>query len=109
MSLELISKMPQENDGGGQMNHPEEVVGISFPTDDDTAKIVEPGEEPFNFPSPPRAPQRPAILSDDSTPRIGRRDQFDVVGRREMLVEAIAVVGDVADQPRRQLAEESRR
>ena len=47
------------------MDHPEEVVGVPFPASDEAAVVVEPGEEPFDFPPAPAAAERPAILRRD--------------------------------------------
>src|SRR5262245_35862438 len=75
-TLERISKMPQEDDGGCQLDHPEEVVRIAFPTRDDATEVVVPGKEPFDFPAPTSAAQRPAVLRARPAMRQMRRDQL---------------------------------
>ena len=94
--------MPQENHGGSQVNHPEKVIGGPLPARDDASEVVVPGEEPFDFPPPPSASQRPAILRARVPLRQMWCDQFDVVCRRGMTVGAIAVVGFVINQPGRE-------
>ena len=106
--LERISKMPQEDDGGCQLNHPEEIVRVAFPASDDAAKIVKPSKQALDFPSAARAAERPAVLGGDATMRTMLRNQFDVVVVAEVRIEAVAVVSAVADQPRRELFEEAR-
>ena len=90
------------------MNHPEEVVGVPLPARDDPAEVVVPGEEALDLPTAAPAPQRPAILGACASMRKVRRDQFDVVRGGQMVVEAIAVIGFVADQSLRELFEEAR-
>jgi hypothetical protein len=67
---------------------------------------VKPGEEPLDLPAPTSAAQRPAILRFRTTVRAMGRDQFDVVGGREVLIEAVAVVRHVTNQAYRELLEE---
>jgi len=100
--------MPQEDDGGRQLDHPEEVVRVTLPPRHDAAKIVKPGKEPLDFPTPSLAPERPAVLRARAAVRGMGSNQLDVVFGGEMVVEAVAVVRFVADQPRRELFEESR-
>ena len=100
--------MPQEDDGGGQLDHPEEVVRVTLPAGDDAAEVVEPSEEALDFPAPTFPAQRPAILGFRATNGVMGRDQFDVVFGREVVVEPVAVVRPVADQPRREIFEEAR-
>jgi len=108
VSLERISKMPQEDHGGGEVNHPEKVIRVALPARDDAPEVVVPGEEPLDLPTPPSPAQRPTVLRACPTMRKMWSDQFDVVGGGEMLVEAIAIVGFVADQTLRELFEETR-
>jgi len=65
----------------------------------DPPEIVEPGEEAFHLPSSPVSPERPPILClGPFPPALMRRDHFDAqAGQR--LVQAIAVIGLVADEP----------
>ena len=90
------------------MNHPEKVIRVALPARDDAPEVVVPGEEPLDLPTPPSPAQRPTVLRACPTMRKMWSDQFDVVGGGEMLVEAIAIVGFVADQTLRELFEETR-
>ena len=91
------------------MDHPQEVVGVSFPSGHDASEVVVPGEEAFDLPAAPRAAQRAAVLGALPTVRPMPGDHLDTVGRAEVRVEAIAVVAPIADQSRRELVEEARR
>ena len=99
--------MPQKDDGGSQVKHCEEVFWVTFPADHDAAVVMEPSEQTFDFPSTAVAPQNAAILGESS----GARgtvwcDQLDTVVHHQALVQAVAVIGAVADQPLREVGEE---
>ena len=64
--------MSQEDDGGRQLNHPEEVVGITLRPRHDAAETMKPGEEPLDFPAPTFTAERPAILSFRAANRVVR-------------------------------------
>ncbi len=100
--------MPQEDDGGSQVNHPEEIIWVAFPADYDAAIVMQPREQAFDFPSTAIAPQRAAILGQSSGARGSVWcDHLDAVVVHQPLIEAIAVVGAVTDQPFGEVGEES--
>ena len=101
--------MPQEDDRRGEVNHPEEVRGVPLPAGDDAPIVMEPGEEPLDFPPPTRAAQRAAVLGTRAPVRRVAGDQLDPVGGAQVRIEAIAVVPAVADQSRRARVEEAGR
>ena len=69
-----------------------------FPSIHQTTKVMHPGKEPLDSPSPLIAAQRTAILwAVFSTATVGS-DHFDVVLLGEPLVERIGVVGFIADK-----------
>jgi len=39
--------MPEEDSGAGEMQQAQEVVDMTFPARDETTRVVEPREEPF--------------------------------------------------------------
>ena len=67
---------------------------------------MEPGKEPLDFPAAARAPQRPAILGTRCGGSGDARDHLDPVGVAQVLIEPVAVVAAVADQPRGERVEE---
>src|SRR6266568_1981174 len=98
--------MPEEDSGAGEMQQAQEVVDMTFPARDETTRVVEPREEPFDLPASARATERTAILRGPSTPPVCR-DHLDAVLGHQTFVEGIAVVAAVADQARREVREEA--
>jgi hypothetical protein len=90
------------------VDHPQEVVGMSFPAGHDATKVVIPGEEAFDFPAASRAAQRATVLGPPPTVRQMPGNHLDAVCRAEVGIQAIAVVPAIADQSRRELVEEAR-
>ena len=90
------------------MNHPEEIFWVAFPADHNAAIVMQPRKQAFDFPSMAITPQRAAILG-QSSGALGPvwRDHLDAVELHQPLIEAIAVVGAVADQPFGEVGEES--
>jgi hypothetical protein len=99
--------MPQQDERRGEMQHRQEVVGVPFPADDQPSIVVEPREEPFDFPASLAAPKRTAILRGDLAIAAVPRDQFDPEGVEQMPVEGIAIVPTITDQPFRERREEA--
>jgi hypothetical protein len=71
-----------------------------FVADCNPTKVVEPSKQPLNFPAAAVAPQRPKILGLSSIPPI-RGDHLDAKLGQQVLVQSVAVVGLVSDQPLR--------
>src|SRR5436309_95852 len=94
--------MPEEDSGAGEMQQAQEVVDMTFPARDETTRVVEPREEPFDPRASARATERTAILRGPSTPLVCR-DHVDAVLGHQTFVEGIAVVAAVADQARREV------
>lgn len=89
-----------------QMDEAEEILDVVFPSGNEAAEVVHPGEQPFHFPPPSVAAQLSRVLSFASAPSIGRNHVYAVF-LRELLIERIGIVGLIADQPRRQFIEEA--
>jgi hypothetical protein len=81
---------------------------MAFPADHDTAIVMQPREQAFDLPPAAIAPQRAAILG-QSSGAAGSMwgDHLDAVVLLQPLIEAVAVVGSVADQSFREVAEEA--
>jgi len=77
-----------------------------FPSCDQSAVVLHPGEEPFDFPTAAVAAQRAAILRLLLAVGSVGRDHFNAV-LTHLLIQRIRVVGLVADQSLRQLVEEA--
>src|SRR5258707_4005706 len=72
---------------------------MAFVAQDQPPEMAQPGKGAFDFPAPPVAPQRAAILRGFFlAPAPMRADEFDLL-RPQMLAQTIAVVGPVGDEP----------
>jgi hypothetical protein len=100
--------MPQEDDSASKLNHPEEILWVVLPANDDATIIMEPSKQALDFPAATVAAQGAPVLGDGSAPVPAmRRDQFHMEMFTYPLIQRIAVVGFVADQSLRCFAEES--
>src|SRR5665213_2470479 len=100
--------MPQEDHSASKLNHPEEILWVILPTNDDATIIMEPSKQAFDFPATTVAAQGAAVLRDWSAPVPAvRSDQFHAEMFAYPLIQRIAVVRFIADQSLRCFAEES--
>src|SRR5208337_2345966 len=100
--------MPQEDDGASELGHPEEIFRVVFPANDGAAKVMKPGEQPFDLPATPVAAQNTAVLRRHSDAHeFVRRDELHAVSFVDALVQRIAVISAVADHAFRGLSKES--
>ena len=90
--------MPQEDNEASELEHAEEIAFVIFPAADESAEIVEPGEEALDFPAPTVAAQFATVLGAlaAAVVLVGR-DEADAVFLSESLIERVAVVGAVTD------------
>src|ERR1022692_100751 len=90
--------MSRENNEAAELKHAEEVGFLMVPAADQSAEVVKPSEEAFDFPATAVTAQFTTVLGVLSA-AIGLvgRDQQDTVLFSQALVERIAVVGAVAD------------
>ena len=79
------------------MDEAEEVLDVIFPSGNESAEVVHPGEEPLHFPSSLVAPQLASVLRLSAPAPVGR-DQLDAVLLFELLIESVRVVGFVSDE-----------
>src|SRR5215510_4488003 len=98
--------MAEEDFGAGEVQEAEKVLDVAFPARDEATGVVEPGKETLDFPAAFGAAHRPAILRGPSVPAVAR-DHLDAVLAAEQGVEWVAVIGLVADQARRERADEA--
>jgi hypothetical protein len=91
--------MPQEDHEATELEHAEKVGLVIFPTADQSAEIVKPGEKAFDFPATTVSAQLAPVLGALAVAIVlVGRDEPNVMFLPEVLVERIAVVGAVADQ-----------
>ena len=74
---------------------------MPLPPSDETAKVLQPGEEPFDLPAATIAAHRSTVLGNIDAVRAVGRNQLDPPLLGQPRIQAITVVGRVADQPRR--------
>lgn len=89
------------------MDEAEEVVDVIFPSGDEAAEVVHPGEKPLHLPPFPVAAQRTSILGSRSAAAPVGRDHLDAVFLPEHVVERVRVIRFVADEPVGKLVEEA--
>ena len=78
------------------------------PANDDTAKVMQPGEQTFDVPMAPVAAQSTPVLGRHSgAHRPERRDEFHAVSFQDALIQRIAVVCAITDHALREVGEES--
>src|SRR5919106_4797590 len=92
--------MAQQDDDASELHEAEEVVCVILPACYDSAKVLKPGEEPFDLPATSAAPQRSTILRLLASIAAVRRNQLDVALLKPR-IKSITVVGSVTDQPLR--------
>src|ERR1035438_94625 len=98
--------MPEQHHEASKLDKSEEVFDVVFPSCDQSAVVLHPGEEPFDFPTAAVAAQRAAILRLLLAVGSVGRDHFNAV-LTHLLIQRIRVVGLVADQSRGQFVEEA--
>ena len=85
--------MPQEDHSASKLNHPEEILWVVFPANDNATIIMEPSKQTLDFPAAAIATQRAAVLGDGIAPVPAvRRDQLHTEMLAYALVQRIAVV-----------------
>ena len=99
--------MPQQDAGAREVQHPQEVVDVVFPAGDETAEVMEPGEEPLDLPSTFVAAQRSAVLRSGLFAVPPVRGNHLHVKLRQFHVQRIGVVGAVANEALGQLSDKS--
>src|SRR5579863_4161528 len=91
--------MPQEDDGTSKLHHPEEILWIVFPANDDASKVMKPSEQALDLPATPVTTQHTAVLRGlPAARRVVRCNQLDAEVLTNSRVQRIAVVSAVADQ-----------
>src|SRR6185503_14396642 len=100
---------PEKDHKAGKLDKAEIVFGVVFIADDQTAKVVQPGKESFNFPTTLAAMQRTSILS--RSLRLTILPMWSNHLRPELIhyftVQCVTVVSFVANQPPRHISDKS--
>src|SRR5713101_6037544 len=96
--------MPQQDQRATELNHTQEVNGVTFPAPVESAEVLQPGKQPLDFPTAQVTPQGPAILRSPAFVSAVGRDQFDSVLALQPFIQRIAVVAAISDHALRQRA-----
>src|SRR3972149_10038962 len=91
--------MPQEDDEAAELEHAEEIGFVQLPASDQSAEVMQPGEEPFDLPAAAIAAEFSAILGSILAVAAIRSDHADAVLAPQLSVERIAVVSRIANHP----------
>lgn len=89
-----------------EVDHAEVVFDVVFPSVHETAEVVHPCEESFDFPSFSVAAEWASVLCFGAFAAV-RRNHFDSVLCGQLSVQSVRVVGLVSDQPGRKFVEEA--
>src|SRR5215831_576760 len=101
--------MPEKNHKAGKLDKSEIILSVVFVADHQPAKVVQPGEESFNFPTTLEAAQRTTILSDSIRPatRAVWSNHLGTELLQHLLIQRVTVVGLVANQALRNISNQS--
>src|SRR5579863_6190880 len=100
--------MPQEDDGTSKLHHPEEILWVVFPANDDASKVMKPSEQTLDLPATPVTAEHAAVLRRFPAARgIVRRNQLHAEAFANLGIQRIAVVSAVADQALGSFGEET--
>ena len=99
--------MPQEDHSACKLNHPEEILWVVFPANDDATVVMEPSKQALDFPATTIAAQPATVLCcGRDARRFVRRDELHAVAFLDAPVQRIAVVSPVADHSLGRFGEE---
>src|SRR4029077_5035369 len=80
-------------------HHPEEILWVIFPANDNTAKIMKPCEQALNFPAPPVTTHYATVLLRCiAASGTVRSDQLHTEALANLHIQWVTVVSAVADQ-----------
>ena len=87
-----------------------EVLGVVFPTDDQAAEVAQPGKESFHLPSALEASEAATVLGFRVGPSTVamRRNHLGAKAFQQFRVQAITIVGFIANQSLRHLRDQPR-
>jgi len=98
--------MPEQHHEASELYESEEVFDVVFPSCDQSAVVLHPGKDAFDFPAAAIATQRAPVLGLVFAVDAVGRDHLDAIFTH-LLVERVRVVCLVADQSFRQFVEKA--
>jgi hypothetical protein len=90
--------MSQEDNSASELNHPEEILWVVFPADNNAAKVMKPSEQALDLPTAPIATQAATVLCrGGDAHKFVRRDELHTVAFLNALAQGIAVVSAITN------------
>ena len=90
--------MSQEDKSASELNHPEEILWVVFPANDDATKVMKPGEQALDLPTAAVTTQAATVLCcGGNAQKSVRGDELHTITFLDALVQRIAVVSAVTD------------
>ena len=90
--------MSQEDNSASELNHPEEILWVVFPANDDATKVMKPSEQTLDLPATTVATQAATVLSGGGyAHKFVRCDELHAVALLNMPVQRIAVVSAITN------------
>src|SRR5208283_4258290 len=90
--------MSEKDKGTAKLEESEEVFGVAFPSGDQTAEVMQPGEEAFHFPALAVAAHPSLVIPGRSFAACAVRGQKNDFLLQELLPEPVTVVSLIGDQ-----------
>jgi len=100
--------MSQEDNSASELDHPEEILWVIFPANDNATKVMKPSEQALDLPTAAVATQTATVLCCGGyAHKSVRRDELHTVALLDALVQGIAVVSAVTNHSLGSFPEES--
>jgi hypothetical protein len=84
--------MSQEDNSASELDHPEEILWVVFPANDNATKVMKPSEQALDLPTAAVATQTATVLCCGGyAHKSVRRDELHTVALLDALVQGIAL------------------
>lgn len=93
--------MSEKDDGASQLEEGEIVLGIVFPANDEPSKVVQPGEEAFDFPALGVATQAATVIEGGLGAATAVRGQKQDLFFEQSLPQRVAIIGLISNEAQR--------
>src|SRR5262245_57805687 len=93
--------MPEKDGNAGELDEAQIILRMIFIANDQAAKVVQPGEKPFNLPTALEAAQSTTVLSDSIRPTALTvwGDHLGAELMEYFFIKRVTVVGLISNQP----------
>ena len=91
--------MSQQDQHAGKLNHAEKITAMTFPTHQQAPEVLQPGEQPLDFPPAFVTPEFSSVLAVRSGAIATMRcDQLDAVLLGQKIIQRVAVISPIRNQ-----------